>query len=175
MLETAQCSPSTLFVISRSGVRVRSPAPNWAVRPEDEAGQALYKISYSMGEFPSGQRGQTVNLLSTTSMVRIHPPPPLRSKLGACSVFVCPGSRLMSLELMFYFLFRIAHPPTGVNGSGQFLFISVPFFRTQMAKRRPAQAFRPRRDALSNTFFCPNTQGRHCRGSMGSPCQSTSK
>ena len=27
-------------------------------------------------EFPSGQRGQTVNLLSQTSMVRIHPPPP---------------------------------------------------------------------------------------------------
>jgi hypothetical protein len=26
--------------------------------------------------FPSGQRGQTVNLLSTTSMVRIHLPPP---------------------------------------------------------------------------------------------------
>ena len=25
-----------------------------------------------MGGFPSGQRGQTVNLLSTTSMVRIH-------------------------------------------------------------------------------------------------------
>ena len=133
----------------------------------------IYQLN--MGAFPSGQRGQTVNLLSTTSVVRIHPPPPLRSKLGACSVFVCPGSRLMSLELMFYCLFRIAHPPTGVNGSGQFLFISVPFFRTQMAKRRPAQAFRPRRDALSNTFFCPNTQGRHCRGSMGSPCQSTSK
>ena len=29
-----------------------------------------------MEEFPSGQRGQTVNLLSVTSMVRIHPPPP---------------------------------------------------------------------------------------------------
>ena len=27
-------------------------------------------------EFPSGQRGQTVNLLSTTSVVRIHPLPP---------------------------------------------------------------------------------------------------
>jgi hypothetical protein len=26
--------------------------------------------------FPSGQRGQTVNLLSLTSMVQIHPPPP---------------------------------------------------------------------------------------------------
>ena len=31
---------------------------------------------FHMGEFPSGQRGQTVNLLSTTSVVRIHLPPP---------------------------------------------------------------------------------------------------
>ena len=29
-----------------------------------------------MGEFPSGQRGQTVNLLRFASMVRIRPPPP---------------------------------------------------------------------------------------------------
>ena len=29
--------------------------------------------------FPSGQRGQTVNLLSTTSVVRIHPLPPKRN------------------------------------------------------------------------------------------------
>ena len=29
-----------------------------------------------MEEFPSGQRGQTVNLLSVISMVRIHLPPP---------------------------------------------------------------------------------------------------
>ncbi len=29
-----------------------------------------------MGEFPSGQRGQTVNLLSLTSVVRIHLLPP---------------------------------------------------------------------------------------------------
>ena len=27
--------------------------------------------------FPSGQRGQTVNLLSVTSMVQIHLPPPI--------------------------------------------------------------------------------------------------
>ena len=32
-------------------------------------------ISY-LEEFPSGQRGQTVNLLSTTSVVRIHSLPP---------------------------------------------------------------------------------------------------
>ena len=30
----------------------------------------------NMGEFPSGQRGQTVNLLSMTSVVRIHLSPP---------------------------------------------------------------------------------------------------
>ena len=29
-----------------------------------------------MEEFPSGQRGQTVNLLLLASVVRIHPPPP---------------------------------------------------------------------------------------------------
>ena len=33
-------------------------------------------LQFHMGEFPSGQRGQTVNLLSLTSMVRIHPLPP---------------------------------------------------------------------------------------------------
>ena len=30
----------------------------------------------NLGEFPSGQRGQTVNLLSLTSLVRIQLPPP---------------------------------------------------------------------------------------------------
>ena len=32
-----------------------------------------------MGDFPSGQRGQTVNLLSLTSVVRIHLPPPKKT------------------------------------------------------------------------------------------------
>ena len=54
-----------LFVISRSGVRVRLPAPIFPQRSK-----------VNMGEFPSGQRGQTVNLLSVTSAVRIHLPPP---------------------------------------------------------------------------------------------------
>ena len=47
---------SSWFVISRLSVRVRSSA-------------------YIMDGFPSGQRGQTVNLLSTTSKVRILPHP----------------------------------------------------------------------------------------------------
>ena len=33
--------------------------------------------SSNMGEFPSGQRGQTVNLLLIASVVRIHPLPPV--------------------------------------------------------------------------------------------------
>ena len=33
-----------------------------------------------MGEFPSGQRGQTVNLLRFASMVRIRPPPPINPR-----------------------------------------------------------------------------------------------
>ena len=32
--------------------------------------------SIFLEEFPSGQRGQTVNLLAVLSVVRIHPPPP---------------------------------------------------------------------------------------------------
>ena len=34
------------------------------------------KLQSCMVEFPSGQRGQTVNLLATLSVVRIHSPPP---------------------------------------------------------------------------------------------------
>ena len=36
------------------------------------------KSEVNMGEFPSGQRGQTVNLLAMPSVVRIHLPPPKR-------------------------------------------------------------------------------------------------
>ena len=36
----------------------------------------LFLIKVNMEEFPSGQRGQTVNLLRYVSVVRIHPPPP---------------------------------------------------------------------------------------------------
>ena len=43
-----------------------------------------------MGRFPSGQRGQTVNLLSTTSMVRIHLSPPFVKK-GEASTFIYRG------------------------------------------------------------------------------------
>ena len=42
-----------------------------------------------MGDFPSGQRGQTVNLLALPSVVRIHHPPPkhLNAKAFRCFTF----------------------------------------------------------------------------------------
>ena len=42
-----------------------------------------------MGGFPSGQRGQTVNLLALPSVVRIHHPPPSGvDTLDAYPIFV---------------------------------------------------------------------------------------
>ena len=42
---------------------------------------ASSKSCNNKGDFPSGQRGQTVNLLSLTSVVRIHHPPPTKNAL----------------------------------------------------------------------------------------------
>ena len=58
---------SSWFVISRLSVRVRSSALYWEINT----------ISYNwicdiLDGFPSGQRGQTVNLLQIASVVRIH-------------------------------------------------------------------------------------------------------
>ena len=46
-------------------------------------GSTPFTSSTFLGRFPSGQRGQTVNLLSLTSVVRIHLSPPkiLRTKV----------------------------------------------------------------------------------------------
>ena len=43
-----------------------------------------------MGDFPSGQRGQTVNLLATPSVVRIHHLPPIRTVRlnGSCFLYL---------------------------------------------------------------------------------------
>ena len=67
-------------------VRLRSPAPS-----------VSHCGTEYMGDFPSGQRGQTVNLLSLTSVVRIHHPPPTKTEhlsTDKCSVFVYPSRRL---------------------------------------------------------------------------------
>lgn len=51
--------------------------------------------------FPSGQRGQTVNLLRFASVVRIHPPPPRRSKRHiVCSDFFIKSQNALILLLL---------------------------------------------------------------------------
>ena len=48
-----------------------------------------------MGDFPSGQRGQTVNLLRFASVVRIHLPPPalqINKDLQCFFLFLYQGS-----------------------------------------------------------------------------------
>ena len=52
-------------------------------------------ITSSGERFPSGQRGQTVNLLSQTSEVRILPSPPLISAVGTGSRNVLRSSLLL--------------------------------------------------------------------------------
>ena len=49
----------------------------------------------NMGEFQSGQMGQTVNLLSLTSVVRIHlPPPKYRLPVRVVGIFLfCVDSK----------------------------------------------------------------------------------
>ena len=49
-----------------------------------------FPLQLNMGEFPSGQRGQTVNLLSLTSVVRIHLPPPSK-RTSADVLFALSG------------------------------------------------------------------------------------
>ena len=59
-------------------------------------------VNKHMGEFPRGQRGQTVNLLRFVSMVRIRPPPPFKisnlvlwkhSSAGRASALQAEGHR----------------------------------------------------------------------------------
>ena len=58
-----------------------------------------------MGVFPSGQRGQTVNLLSSTSVVRIHPLPPKQKKTpNRVSFLFCLSVCLRTPNASFRFL-----------------------------------------------------------------------
>ena len=80
-----------------------------------------------MGEFPSGQRGQTVNLLRFASMVRIRPPPPNKHrnfdtkitvlifdylpKNHGFSIFLCEIQSRCGVEpqRLFLFMGRLSH------------------------------------------------------------------
>ena len=82
-------SPSTSSIVKRRSLhsashwreklRIRSrlfPLRTAIASLDCAARTGDFSSKVNMGEFPSGQRGQTVNLLSVTSVVRIHLPPP---------------------------------------------------------------------------------------------------
>ena len=54
-----------------------------------------------MGEFPSGQRGQTVNLLSAPSVVRIHLLPPKQRRHPKGCLF-CIGKKVVSRNTAWF-------------------------------------------------------------------------
>ncbi len=61
----------------------------------------------NMGDFPSGQRGQTVNLLAMPSVVRIHHPPPKsrlqkRSAFYFCAFHYSPPRKPLTLPHSLY-------------------------------------------------------------------------
>ena len=117
------------FVISRSGVRIRPPAPSsnearctplpprrrklcirslrfpFPRRPAvlGSARRNERDKKVHMGEFPSGQRGQTVNLLAMPSMVRIHLPPPNQVECLLSLVFYYPALAGVAVGLVLHF------------------------------------------------------------------------
>lgn len=56
----------------------------------ESSGKRNGRRKMNMGVFPSGQWGQTVNLLLNASVVRIHPRPPDPEYL-VLGIFCCPG------------------------------------------------------------------------------------
>ena len=57
-----------------------------------------------MGEFPSGQRGQTVNLLAMPSVVRIHLLPPKNRLVKASRFFIHCESNGISSAVRLYII-----------------------------------------------------------------------
>ena len=73
-----------------------------------------------MGAFPSGQWGQTVNLLLNASVVRIHQLPPKGTRNLGCGFFLCwswwirtgrPSADGKKQSCGLFFRPRLANPP----------------------------------------------------------------
>ena len=75
-----------------------------------------------MGEFPSGQRGQTVNLLLIASVVRIHLPPPNKHRNFDAKITVLILVYLRKNQVFSIFLCEI-QSRCGVEPQRSFLFV----------------------------------------------------
>ena len=84
----------------------------------------------NMGRFPSGQREQTVNLPSTTSMVRIHPCPPKKRLLSTKAKGVFPRLKTPTKKAPFQkVLFRFGASISLLSAAHRRICFSGPFFR----------------------------------------------
>ena len=79
-----------------------------------------------MGEFPSGQRGQTVNLLSVTSVVRIHLPPPNSASKDAEFCFILSTFR----TILCVFIKAAPTHARQFSGASRFCFLFFPLLLT---------------------------------------------
>ncbi len=80
----------------------------------------------NMGEFPSGQRGQTVNLLSVTSVVRIHLPPPNSASKDAEFCFILSTFR----TILCVFIKAAPTHARQFSGASRFCFLFFPLLLT---------------------------------------------
>ena len=91
-------------------------------------GSTPFTSSNYMGEFPSGQRGQTVNLLSLTSLVRIQLPPPYKKP-----------------TLVVGFLYGVRSKASHQALALQVLLVRIPRAeRVELARKRQARVSSPK-------------------------------
>ena len=76
----------------------------------------------SVGRFPSGQREQTVNLPSQTSMVRIHPCPPFSAGMAELADALDSGSSEHYAHASSSLVIRITKIVKGLEISKPFIF-----------------------------------------------------
>ena len=69
-----------------------------------------------MGEFPSGQRGQTVNLLLIASVVRIHLPPPIPHQFWCGISWLYVNSWGRDKSKIIFCRHTFIHPPHQAPG-----------------------------------------------------------
>ena len=108
---------------------------------EGQLAKPLFALTHEeSGGFPSGQRGQTVNLMATPSQVRILFPPPLRSPV--LNLAGPPRERAPARLLTPHPSPNPANPPEAVTVRQSFLLASgqrTERGRSSMVERQPSK------------------------------------